>query len=81
MLLEEFAKRLNEWGSARIPFLFLVDFEMEKPVAYQLDELSAEKLVFDLNGFSNAPPSAIEEKAINFKARICHTVCLDNRTK
>ena len=66
MSLEEFTKTLNEWGSQRIPFLFLVDFEMEKPLAYQLDDLSPENLLFDLNGFSNAPPSPVEKKPFDF---------------
>jgi para-aminobenzoate synthetase component 1 len=66
MSLEEFVITLNEWGSRRVPFLFLVDFEMEKPLVYQLDGIAPAELLFDLNGFSNAMASAVEEKAIDF---------------
>ena len=54
MSLDEFASRLNEWGQKKIPFLFLVDFEMEKPLAFTLAEIDAEKLLFDINGRTNS---------------------------
>lgn len=63
---EEFARTLNEWGSQKIPFLFLTDFEMEKPLAYRLDNIEPGKLLFDLNGFSNAHPATTGEKPVDF---------------
>lgn len=53
MSIEEFAKTLNGWGAGKIPFLFLVDFEMKKPVAYRIDHIQPAKLLFNLNGFAN----------------------------
>ena len=40
-------------GRGRIPFLFLVDFEMEKPLIYRLDEVDPNKILFDVNGTRN----------------------------
>jgi para-aminobenzoate synthetase component 1 len=53
MSLEEFSRTLNQWGSQRIPFLFLVDFEMKKPLAFKLTEIDPATLLFDINGVTN----------------------------
>jgi para-aminobenzoate synthetase component 1 len=46
--------QLNEWGRSRVPFLFLIDFEMMKPKAWRLDEVTPDEILFSLNGYSNA---------------------------
>lgn len=46
--------RMNAYGKERKPFLFLIDFEMQRPVVLKLDEIEAEELLFDINGQSNA---------------------------
>jgi para-aminobenzoate synthetase component 1 len=54
MTISEFEKTLNEWGKQKIPFLFLVDFEMKHPLAFRLDELSELRILYDINGNTNA---------------------------
>lgn len=54
MLLSEFTAKMNEWGQQQVPFLFVVDFEMRKPVLIRLDEVNREKIRFEINGFTNA---------------------------
>lgn len=39
MSLPEFIAQLNTWGAARLPFFFMIDFEMKKPWAALLEEL------------------------------------------
>ena len=56
MTLSEFKDHLNNWGSNRIPFFFCVDFELEKPFAVKLEDVDAKKIVFNINGVSNASP-------------------------
>lgn len=53
MTLQQFNAALNEWGKAKIPFFFCVDFELEKPFAIRLSEIDAKKIAFSINGFSN----------------------------
>jgi para-aminobenzoate synthetase component I len=53
MTLSEFKHQLNSWGSRRIPFFFCVDFELEKPIAFTLDQVDNKILRFNLNGFTN----------------------------
>ncbi len=66
MSLEEFAERLNTWGSQRTPFLFLVDFEMQRPQAFRLDEIDAGQLVFNINGRKNCDSSEHVSGPVDF---------------
>lgn len=72
MSLDEFRQRLNDWGRARVPFLFIVDFEIEKPRVWRMNELGDEVL-FDFNGRGNGVkrtrkniPTSLQVKPIPF---------------
>lgn len=54
MNLIEYESKLNEWGQAQVPFLFLIDFEMEMPVAWRMREIP-EDILFSIGGQTNAP--------------------------
>ncbi len=54
MTINEFRTKLNEWGQGQVPFLFAIDFEMEKPLAWKLDEVDAEVVRYDIHGVTNA---------------------------
>lgn len=45
---------MNALSQQRIPFLFMVDFEMEKPVILTLDEIDPHTVLFNINGFTNS---------------------------
>jgi len=34
----DFAERLNQWGGEKKPFIFLIDFEQKKPLAWPVDD-------------------------------------------
>ncbi len=55
MNLKEFESKLNQWGHEQVPFLFLVDFEMEKPMAWRIKEVPKEVL-FSLSESSYSSP-------------------------
>jgi para-aminobenzoate synthetase component 1 len=59
MHLPEFVAQLNAWGAARLPFFFMIDFEMKKPWAVRLEELYCDKPIawFDFPGISNHYPT------------------------
>jgi para-aminobenzoate synthetase component I len=59
MTKTEFINTLNDWGAKKIPFLFIVDFEMKKPMAFPLDQLNSDDILFDIDGFSNAPAQSV----------------------
>jgi len=55
--IEEFKVTLNKYGAERRPFLFLVDFEMQRPLVYPLDEVPEKDVLYDINGRTNAIPT------------------------
>jgi para-aminobenzoate synthetase component 1 len=56
--LPDWALEMNRLGSARIPFLFLIDFDFIHPVILPLSEISSECIRFEIN-----PQHAVESKA------------------
>ncbi len=44
---------MNELGNKRIPFLFIIDFEMKNPIVIPLDEVNSDTLLYDINGVTN----------------------------
>ncbi len=68
MDLNNFKEQLNDWGHNNVPFLFFIDFEMQKPKAFLINEINSDELLFEINGFSNATKSRIEKsERLNFK--------------
>jgi para-aminobenzoate synthetase component I len=52
--LISFVNQLNAWGSNRVPFLFVIDFEMKKPMAFQLGDINAGELLYAFGSFTNS---------------------------
>jgi para-aminobenzoate synthetase component 1 len=53
MSFTDFVKKVNHFGAERIPFLFLIDFEMKKPRLWKLDDIDSTSVLFDFNGVTN----------------------------
>ncbi|HBH84858.1 MAG: aminodeoxychorismate synthase component I [Bacteroidetes bacterium GWA2_40_15] len=47
-------EQMNSWGEAGIPFLFIIDFELNKPLIFKLDEIDKNKILYSINGFTNS---------------------------
>lgn len=59
---------MNLFGSRREPFIFLIDFELQQPQIWSLDNIPRDTLLFDFQGFKN--PSTVpvfSSKAISFQ--------------
>lgn len=54
---------MNEYGAMRLPFLFIVDFEMSKPVVFRTDEIIGKNIRFAI-GEKEVEPI---QKKIHFK--------------
>jgi len=50
-------KQINEWGASKTPFIFLIDFELQKIKLFKVGDTN-EELFFDFNGFSNHTTSS-----------------------
>ncbi|MEJ1240669.1 aminodeoxychorismate synthase component I [Chryseolinea sp. T2] len=55
MRIDEFSDRMNSLATARVPFLFMVDFEMQRPEIFPLHEIDPAEILFEVNGRTNAP--------------------------
>ena len=62
MNISEFRQQMNEWGQAKVPFLFIVDFEMKKPILVKISNVNPSEILFDINGFTNVTPSPKKSK-------------------
>ena len=54
MQLKEIKEQLNEWGRNRVPFLFLFDFELKRPLAWRVDQIDPEEMLYSFSMVSNA---------------------------
>lgn len=67
MTLEEFVHQANTWGQQRTPFLFLVDFEKQKPWIKPLAEVEEREVLYDFPLCRNTRPTPA--KAIILRAQ------------
>ncbi len=65
-LIKESIEKINELGTKRIPFFFMIDFEMKKPIIYPLDELP-DHIWYDLNGVSNRKANETDSVFFRFE--------------
>jgi para-aminobenzoate synthetase component 1 len=56
MTIPEFESQLNQWGCEQVPFLFLVDFEMENLLAWKMNEVPSD-VMFSIGDISNTSSS------------------------
>lgn len=54
MDVNEIKNKMNIWGREKVPFLFLMDFELKQPRVWNLSDISPVDLLYDINGVSNA---------------------------
>ena len=46
---------MNTWSERGVPFLFIIDYEQQKPLIFRLNEIDPRKIMFEVNGFTNNP--------------------------
>ncbi len=65
---------INYYWKRRIPFIFLVDFNMKQWIVRSTAEISADEILYDFNGFTNAgemipkpgPPAFLKKRPVPF---------------
>jgi para-aminobenzoate synthetase component I len=48
-------ERMNHLGARKIPFLFIIDFDMRRPLILPLAEVDPGSIRYNFNGFTNSP--------------------------
>lgn len=54
-----YIERMNRLGRQRMPFFFMIDFALQKPVVIPLAEVQPEKILYNINGHTNAHPREV----------------------
>ena len=66
---QQIIKKINEYSKSKIPFFLFVDFEMQKPALYTVEELNENKILVSFPTYTNAEDkdsnSSIELKVQN----------------
>ncbi len=52
MNVDNWIQTMNIWGKDKVPFLFMIDFEMQKPVIFKLDDIP-ENVYYKFNSIKN----------------------------
>lgn len=52
--LSQFSKQISEFTVQKIPYFFLIDFEMKNPMLCKLDEAGANGILYNIKGKTNA---------------------------
>ncbi len=60
-------RQMNFLGENKIPFIFIIDFELLKPIILRLDEVKNDEILYDISGIKNFSTTRKEMK--NFKLR------------
>jgi para-aminobenzoate synthetase component 1 len=68
MTPQHFIGQVNEWGAARIPFFFMIDFEMKCPLVFRLSELDESEVKITFPQFSNSKNTEIKVKELLLKS-------------
>lgn len=45
--------QMNKWAESGIPFLYIIDFELNKPMIFRLEEIDPQRLLYNINGVTN----------------------------
>jgi para-aminobenzoate synthetase component I len=64
MNIEKFRQQMNRLGQAKVPFLFVVDFEMENPMLLTLNEIDSTNILYNVNGFTNAENKTVDPERL-----------------
>ena len=71
--MQAFRQQFSNWLTQKVPFVFLIDYELEKPLLYTLDEALNNGLFFNVKGKTNVSSpaevglSSLEKKRLSFE--------------
>ncbi|MEO5978571.1 MAG: aminodeoxychorismate synthase component I [Chryseolinea sp.] len=65
--LLEFQDNMNALGRSKVPFLFVIDFELQRPVLIPLADIDPTQILYNVNGVSNVRISDHPTQDISLK--------------
>ncbi|HEY3390974.1 MAG TPA: aminodeoxychorismate synthase component I [Prolixibacteraceae bacterium] len=64
---KDYIHRMNQWGKARKPFIFILDFELEKPLVLPLDEAADNNIFFTFDNLNNVEFQDVKNSEFTFR--------------
>ena len=58
---------MNQWGKARKPFIFILDFELKSPIVLPLDKAAENGICFTFNNLKNADIHGTKKSEFTFR--------------
>lgn len=58
---------MNSYGKEKIPFLFILDYDLRQPVVLRTDEINNDQILYDIQGITNYSYSHVVSKKLEFK--------------
>jgi len=68
--LDIFVQKMNSLGNKGIPFLFIIDYEMNNPLIYTFEEAAKQGIYFSVHGLRNKKQVDLVEQAFSFHKKI-----------
>ncbi|MCK9411296.1 MAG: aminodeoxychorismate synthase component I [Prolixibacteraceae bacterium] len=68
--LDIFIQKMNNLGKKGIPFLFIIDYEMNNPVIHTFREAAKEGIYFSVHGRRNKKKSVLDELKLGFNKKV-----------
>ena len=66
LVCTNYIEKMNNWGAARQPFIFIIDFEMKTPVVIPLDKAAENGIYFTFDNQNNIDNPLVEKKEFTF---------------
>jgi para-aminobenzoate synthetase component 1 len=63
---ENFVRQMNKMGENGIPFLFVIDYEMNSPIICPLEDAAKSGLYYDVKGLRNYVPANSTDETLKF---------------
>jgi para-aminobenzoate synthetase component 1 len=59
-------ERMNTLGKKKVPFLFVLDYELKQPHIIPFDQVDPNEILYSINGVTNAANPGMPEKQLDF---------------
>lgn len=66
-MTDDFKSTMNRYWASKEPFVFIIDFEMKKPLIWKLSEVDTNQVLFDFNGRNRTDKVEIRPQAISLQ--------------
>lgn len=64
---QDYIEKMNRWGEQRVPFIFIIDFEMKNPLVLPLQEAAENGIYFAFDNLNNIDFQNIKKREFTFR--------------